>query len=108
VILSSIGKLFLQLRYDCNPQDKQNLESLQKQMQERINFLNERNQDTYGDSILLENYELYAQIQECIFQDHTDQYVLIAVIITGISLLVYVRWRMIKRAESKKKINFKG
>gem|GEM_PF-6051348 len=77
-------------------------------MQERINFLNERNQDTYGDSILLENYELYAQIQECIFQDHTDQYVLIAVIITGISLLVYVRWRMIKRAESKKKINFKG
>jgi hypothetical protein len=101
VILSSIGKLFLQLRYDCNPQDKQNLESLQKQMQERINFLNEHNLDSYSDPKLLESYELYAMIQKCLFQDHTDQYMLIAVIITGISLLVYVRWRMIKKAESK-------
>ncbi len=71
-------------------------------MQERINFLNERNQDTYGDPTLLESYELHARIQECLFQDHTDQYILIAGIVAGISLLVYVRWRMIKRAESKK------
>jgi hypothetical protein len=104
--LASLGKLFLQIRYDCNPQDKQNLESLQKQMQERINFLNEHNMDSYGDPKLLESYELYAKIQECLFQDHTDQYILIAAIITGISLLVYIRWRMIKRADSKKP-NFK-
>jgi hypothetical protein len=104
--LASLGKLFLQIRYDCNPQDKQNLESLQKQMQERINFLNEHNMDSYGDPKLLESYELYAKIQECLFQDHTDQYILIAAIITGISLLVYIRWRMIRRADSKKP-NFK-
>jgi hypothetical protein len=75
-------------------------------MQERINFLNEHNMDSYGDPKLLESYELYAKIQECLFQDHADQYVLIVAIITGISLLVYIRWRMIKRADSKKP-NFK-
>ncbi|HXW02583.1 MAG TPA: hypothetical protein VD828_04345 [Candidatus Nitrosotenuis sp.] len=97
----NLGKLFLQIRYDCNPQDKQNLESLQKQIQERIDFLNEQNLDSYGDPKLLENYELYAQIQECLFENHADQYILIAVIITGISLLVYIRWWTIKRTESK-------
>lgn len=101
-ILPSLGKLFLQIQYDCNPQDKQNLESLQKQMQERINYLNENNLDSYGDPKLLESYELYARIQECLFENHADQYILITAIIAGISLLVYIRWRMIKRTASKK------
>lgn len=77
-------------------------------MQERINFLKENNLDTYGDPQLLESYELHAQIQRCLFQDHTDQYILIAGIVAGISLFVYFRWWMIKKANSKKKLNSKG
>jgi len=95
--LINLGKLFLQIRYDCSPQDKENLDKLQNQIQERINFLNEQNLDSYSDPKLLEYYELYSQIQQCIFQDHTDQYVLIAGIIAGISLLAYFRWWMIKK-----------
>ena len=99
----NLGKLFLQVRYDCSSQDKENLEELQNQIQERINFLNEQNLDSYGDSTLLEYYELYSQIQQCIFQDHTGQYVLIASIIAGLSFLVYFRWWMIKKGGTKKK-----
>jgi len=103
----NLGKIFLQLGYDCNSKDNENLEALQKQIQERINFLNEQNMNSYNDPKLLEHYELYNQIQKCLFQDHSGQYLLIAGIIVGISLFVYLRWWMIKKGESKKKFSFK-
>ena len=99
----NLGKLFLQVGYECKPQDKENLETLQNKIQERISFLNENNLDSYSDPQLLEFYELYSQIQQCVFDAHTDQYLLIAAIIIGIPLLVYFRWRMIKRDEATKK-----
>ena len=104
----NLRKIFLQLGYDCNIKDNENLETLQKQIQERINFLNEHNMNSYNDPKLLEYYELHSQIQQCIFQDHTDQYLLIVGIIVGISLFVYFRWWMITKGESKNKLNFKG
>jgi len=106
--LINLGKIFLQLVYGCNSKDNENLETLQKQMQERINFLNEQDITSYNDPTLLEYYELHSQIQQCLFQDHTNQYLLYAGIIVGISLFVYFRWWMIKKGESKKKLNFKG
>ncbi len=104
----NLRKIFLQLGYDCNSKDNENLEPLQKEIQERINFLKEQNMNSFNDPILLEYYELHSQIQHCIFQDHTDQYLLILGIIVGISLFVYFRWWMIKKGESKNKLNFKG
>ncbi len=104
----NLGKIFLQLGYVCSSKDNENLDALQKQIQERINFLNVENLNSYNDPKLLEHYELYNQIQQCLFQDHTNQYLLIAGIIVGISLFVYFRWWMIKKGESKKKLNFKG
>ncbi len=104
----NLGKIFLQLGYGCNSKDNENLETLQKQIQERINLLNEQNITSYNDPTLLEYYELHSQIQKCLFQDHINQYLLIAGIILGISLFVYFRWWMIKKGESKRKLNFKG
>ncbi len=98
----NLGKIFLQLGYRCNNNDSKILETLQKQIQERINFLNEQNMNSYNDPKLLEHYELYNQIQQCLFQDHTNQYFLIAGIIVGISIFVYFRWWMIKKVEYKK------
>ena len=103
----NLGKIFLQLGYFCNSKDNENLETLQKQIQERIKFLTEQNMNSYNDSKLLEHYELYNHIQQCLFQDHTNQYWLIGGIIVGISLFVCFRWWMIKKGESKKKLNFK-
>jgi len=96
-IFFNLQKLFLQISYECKPTDKDNLKTIQNNIQERINYLNENNLDSYSDAKLLEYYELYSQIEQCIFQDHTDQYFLIAVIVIGIPLLVYFRWLMIKK-----------
>ena len=101
-IFFNLQKLFLQASYECKPTDKENLKNLQNNIQERVNYLNENNLDSYGDPKLLEYYELYSQIEQCIFQDHTDQYFLIAVIAIGIPLLVYIRWQMIKKGARSK------
>ncbi len=106
-MLINLEKIFLQLLYVCKSKDSENLETLQKQIQERIYFLNEENMNSYNDPTLLKHYELYSQIQQCLFQDHSNQYLLIAGIIVGISLFVYFRWWMIKKGESKKKLSFK-
>ena len=90
----------MQASYECKPTDKENLKTLQNDIQERVNYLNENNLDSYSDPKLLEYYELYSQIERCIFQDHTDQYFLIAIIAIGIPLLVYVRWQMIKKGQA--------
>ncbi len=101
----NLEKIFLQLGYFCSNKDNENLETLQKQIQERISFLNNQNLNSYNDPKLLEQYELYNQIQQCLFQDHTGQYWLYAGIILGVSLFVGFRWWMIKKVESKKKLN---
>ncbi len=106
-MLINLGKNFLQLIYDCTNKDTENLEELQKQIQERIYFLNEENMNSYNDPKLLEHYELYNQIQQCLFADHSSQYLLYAGIIVGVSLFVCFRWWMIKKVESKNKLNFK-
>ena len=106
-MLINLGKIFLQLRYDCTSKDTKNLEELQKQIQERIYFLNEENMNSYNDPTLLEHYELYNQIQQCLFADHSNQYLLYAGIIVSVSLFVCFRWWMIKKVESKNKLNSK-
>ena len=98
-IFLNLQKLFLQASYECKSTDKENLKNLQDNIQERISYLNENNLDSYSDSKLLEFYDLYSQIEQCIFQDHTEQYFLIAVIVIGIPLLVYFRWLMIKKGQ---------
>ncbi|MEX0640112.1 MAG: hypothetical protein WD018_05095 [Nitrosopumilaceae archaeon] len=102
-IFFNLRKLFLQAGYECKPTDKENLKTIQNNIQERVNYLNENNLDSYSDPQLLEYYELYSKIEQCIFQDHTDQYFLIAVIVIGIPLLVYIRWQMIKKGQTTKK-----
>ncbi len=106
-MLINLGKILLQLKYDCTSKDTENLEELQKQIQERIYFLNEENMNSYNDPTLLEHYELYNQIQQCLFADHSNQYLLYAGIIVSVSLFVCFRLWMIRKVESKNKLNFK-
>ncbi len=107
--LNILQKLFLQTDYDCGPNDQQNLNTLQKDIQDRINYLKENSLDTYDDPVLLEYYEVHSQIQQCLFADHTDQYLLIIAIVASVSAFAYIRWRMIKKGDSsKKRMNSKG
>ena len=88
-------------KYDCNPNDSQKLESLQQEIQARIRYLNENDLDTFNDSVLLEYYDLHQQIQSCLFQDHTGQYILIGIVLIIIPLIVIFRLKMIKKSKDK-------
>ena len=106
-MFNNLGKILLQLVYDCSSKDTTNLEALQKQIQERIYFLKDENMNSYNDPTLLEYYELYNQIQQCLFADHSNQYLLYVGIILSVSLFVGFRWYMIRKVKSKKKLKFK-
>ena len=88
-------------KYDCNSNDSQKLESLQQEIQSRIRYLNENDLDTFNDSVLLEYYDLHQQIQSCLFQDHTGQYILIGIILIIIPLIIIFRLKMIKKTKAK-------
>ena len=90
-------------KYDCNPNDSQELESLQQQIQARIQYLKENDLDTFSDSVLLQYYELHQQIQSCLFQDHTSQYLVIGVVLIVIPLIVIFRLKMIKKTKDQSK-----
>ena len=90
-------------KYDCNPNDSQELESLQQQIQTRIQYLKENDLDTFSDSVLLQYYELHQQIQSCLFQDHTSQYLVIGVVLIVIPLIVIFRLKMIKKTKDQSK-----
>ena len=90
-------------KYDCNPNDSQELESLQQQIQTRIQYLKENDLETFSDSVLLQYYELHQQIQSCLFQDHTSQYLVIGVVLIVIPLIVIFRLKMIKKTKDQSK-----
>jgi len=102
--LDFLKKITLQTsKYDCNPNDSQELESLQQQIQARIQYLKENDLDTFSDSVLLQYYELHQQIQSCLFQDHTSQYLVIGVVLIVIPLIVIFRLKMIKKTKDQSK-----
>ena len=91
-----LKKITLQTsKYDCNPNDSLELESLQQEIQTRIRYLNENGLETFNDSVLLGYYDLYQQIQGCLFQDHTDQYIIIGIILIIIPFIIFFRMKMI-------------
>ena len=95
--------LFYQIsNYNCRGgnADKSELEELQRLMQDRINYLNNFNLDTQKDPLLLQYYDLYDQIQNCIFEDHSTQYILIPVILGVIATVVILRLWMIRKGKN--------
>ena len=99
-----LKKIILQIpKYDCNPNDSQELESLQQEIQARIRYLNENDLNTYNDLVLLEYYDLHQQIQSCLSQDHTGQYILIGVVSIVIPLMIIFGLIMIKKTKNRLK-----
>ncbi len=85
--------------YSCKGaiEDRKELNELQKLIQQRIEYLNQLNLDTNADSVLLKHYELHAKIQDCIFADHSMQYILVATIVSSVAIIVFIRWYMLRK-----------
>ena len=75
--------IFLQLSdHICGNNDKEQLEIIQWQIQQRINYLEENNLSTYNDPELFRYYEIHRQIQDCIAQNPNDNIAILAIMLT--------------------------
>ena len=57
--------------YECNPNVREDLESIQNQILERIQYLREKGVPLSEDWALDDYYQLNSEIQRCILNDHT-------------------------------------
>ena len=85
--------------YSCSggAEDRKEIDQLQKLIQERVTQLGKSQLDSYSDPTLLNYYDLYAKIQNCIFEDHSLQYLLISIIIPAIAIIVFIRWWILRK-----------
>ena len=92
------------VNYSCKggAEDRKELETLQQLIQERVHYLNQQNLDTYSDPTLIKYYDLYSKIQSCVFEDHSVQYLVIAIVVTAITIIVLIRWRLLRKAQLRK------
>ena len=66
--------------YECNPNVRQDLESIQNQILERIQYLREKDTPLSEDWALDDYYQLNSEIQRCILNDHTFSPITIGII----------------------------
>lgn len=92
------------ISYSCKggSEDRKSLDELQQLIQERVNHLHQQNLDTYADPILIKYYDLYSKIQSCVFEDHSIQYLVIAIVVTAVTITVLIRWRLLRKAQPRK------
>jgi len=90
--------LFLQLsNYICGNDDKEQLETIQWQIQHRINYLEKNNLNTNNDPELFQYYEIHRQIQDCIAQNPNDNIEILSVmLVVYIGIVIFVVY-MVKK-----------
>ena len=90
--------------YECSPDDRGNLESIQQNILERLRELREQDLPLREDGILEDYYILNAQIQDCILHDYSFSPITMGVILgIGITVVLgyYFRIRRRKKQNSK-------
>ena len=87
--------------YECNSNDRVDLELIQEKILERIRELNDLDLPLREDTILENHYALNAQIQNCILHDYSFSPITVGVILgagVAIALSFYFRiWRKRKQ-----------
>ena len=86
--------------YECSPNDRVELESIQQKILERIRDLRDAELPLREDTIL-ENYNiLNVEIQNCILNDHSFGYLSLGLVIGAgvmVTLIYYRIWKKRKR-----------
>ena len=87
--------------YECGQNVRQDLEYIQNQILERLQYLRERDLPLSEDMDLQDYYTLNTEIQKCILNDHTFSPITIGIIAgigVAICLTYYLRiWKKRKR-----------
>ena len=83
--------------YECGPDDRQEVETIQNLIVDRIQYLREKESDLTTDGILLDYYSKNDEILNCILNDHTFSPIVFGIIAIIGAFVVFRLWKLKKK-----------
>ena len=83
--------------YECGLNDRQELETIQNLILDRIRYLREKEADLTTDGILLDYYSKNDEILNCILNDHTFSPIIFGIIAIIGAFVVFRLWKLKKK-----------
>jgi hypothetical protein len=83
--------------YECGLNDRQELETIQNLILDRLRYLREKEADLTTDGILLDYYSKNDEIVNCILNDHTFSPIVFGIIAVIGAFVVFRLWKLKKK-----------
>jgi len=83
--------------YECGLNDRQELETIQNLILDRLRYLREKEADLTTDGILLDYYSKNDEILNCILNDHTFSPIVFGIIAIIGAFVVFRLWKLKKK-----------
>ena len=83
--------------YECGLNDRQELETIQNLILDRLRYLRERGDDLSTDGVLLDYYSLNDEILNCILNDHTFSPIIFGIIAVIAAFVAFRLWKLKKK-----------
>ena len=83
--------------YECGIDDRQELETIQNLILDRIRYLREKEADLTTDGILLDYYSKNDEILNCILNDHSFSPIMFGIIAVIGAFIAFRLWKLKKK-----------
>ncbi|PXF26322.1 MAG: hypothetical protein CXX67_07685 [Thaumarchaeota archaeon] len=83
--------------YECGLNDRQELETIQNLILDRLRYLRERGDDLSTDDVLSDYYSLNDEILNCILNDHTFSPIIFGIIAVIAAFVAFRLWKLKKK-----------
>ena len=83
--------------YECGINDRQELETIQNLILDRLRYLREKEADLTTDGVLSDYYSLNDEILNCILNDHTFSPIVFGIIAIIGAFVVFRLWKLKKK-----------
>ena len=83
--------------YECGIDDRQELETIQNLILDRIRYLREKEADLTTDGILLDYYSKNDEILNCILNDYTFSPIILGIIAIIGAFVAFRLWKLKKK-----------
>ena len=83
--------------YECGSNDRQELETIQNLILDRLRYLREKEADLTTDGILLDYYSKNDEILNCILNDYTFSPIIFGIIAVIGAFVVFRLWKLKKK-----------
>jgi len=83
--------------YECGLDDRQELETIQNLILDRLRYLREKEADLTTDGILLDYYSKNDEIVNCILNDHTFSPIVFGIIAVIGAFVAFRLWKLKKK-----------